>query len=62
MPARLTIRSLTNQLLKRIDELEEQYEFDPTDGDEQAELMTDEVTILNYGKYSAIRDIVDQLE
>jgi hypothetical protein len=62
MPARLTIRSLTNQLLKRMDELEEQYGFDPTDGDEQAELMTDEVTILNYGKYSAIRDIVDQLE
>jgi hypothetical protein len=61
MPARLTIRSLTNQLLKRMDELEEQYGFDPTDGDDQARMLGAEAAVA-YGKYSAIRDIVDQLE
>jgi hypothetical protein len=44
---------------KWVAELEEKNGFDPTDGDDQAKLYGNAMAV-DYGKYSALRTVLDQ--
>ena len=59
---RFSKAALLEDLRHRSDSLEKRHAFDPTNGWSQIKIRRDFETVMAYGQYSLLQDLIEELE